>query len=226
MTAPWRGAILERNSFRNREEREWSSRSTRSAAISWAKCRGSTSRARSRSTNSPPCAMRSTATRVLVFHDQKITDEQQIAFTRNFGEIENSAGGNITRRTRRRLAPRDERRLQPRHGRTSRSPATTAGGCSISATASGIPTAPSARSRRNTRSSRAAPSSTRAATPNSPTCAPPTTRSTTTTKAEIEDLVCEHSLMYSRGSLGFTDSPTRRGRCSARCASAWCARIR
>jgi alpha-ketoglutarate-dependent 2,4-dichlorophenoxyacetate dioxygenase len=27
---------------------------------------------------------------VLVFHDQNITDEQQIAFTRNFGEIENS----------------------------------------------------------------------------------------------------------------------------------------
>ena len=33
---------------------------------------------------------------VLVFHDQNITDEQQIAFTRNFGEIENSAGGNVT----------------------------------------------------------------------------------------------------------------------------------
>ena len=25
------------------------------------------------------------------------------------------------------------------------------------------------------------------------------------TKAEIEDLICEHSLMYSRGSLGFLD---------------------
>jgi alpha-ketoglutarate-dependent 2,4-dichlorophenoxyacetate dioxygenase len=25
------------------------------------------------------------------------------------------------------------------------------------------------------------------------------------TKAEIEDLICEHSLMYSRGSLGFTE---------------------
>ena len=25
------------------------------------------------------------------------------------------------------------------------------------------------------------------------------------TKAEIEDLICEHSLMYSRGSLGFVD---------------------
>jgi alpha-ketoglutarate-dependent 2,4-dichlorophenoxyacetate dioxygenase len=32
---------------------------------------------------------------ILVFHDQNITDEQQIAFSRNFGEIENSYGGTI-----------------------------------------------------------------------------------------------------------------------------------
>ena len=44
-----------------------------------------------------------------------------------------------------------------------------------------------------------------AATPSSPTCAPPTTRSTTATKAEIEDLVCEHSLIYSRAQLGFAN---------------------
>ena len=37
---------------------------------------------------------------VLVFHGQNITDEQQIAFSRNFGEIENSAGGNVTKPTR------------------------------------------------------------------------------------------------------------------------------
>ncbi len=42
---------------------------------------------------------------VLVFHDQNITDEQQIALTRNFGEIENSAGGNITRPHQKRLDP-------------------------------------------------------------------------------------------------------------------------
>src|SRR5882672_8721620 len=40
---------------------------------------------------------------VLVFHDQNITDEQQIGFTRNFGEIENSAGGNVTRPDQKRL---------------------------------------------------------------------------------------------------------------------------
>jgi alpha-ketoglutarate-dependent 2,4-dichlorophenoxyacetate dioxygenase len=34
---------------------------------------------------------------VLVFHDQKITDEQQMAFSRNFGALEDARGGNITR---------------------------------------------------------------------------------------------------------------------------------
>lgn len=42
---------------------------------------------------------------VLVFHDQTISDEQQIAFSRNFGEIENSAGGNITQPHQKRLNP-------------------------------------------------------------------------------------------------------------------------
>src|SRR5262245_23439060 len=34
---------------------------------------------------------------VLVFHDQKITDEQQIAFSQNFGNLEDARGGNITK---------------------------------------------------------------------------------------------------------------------------------
>ena len=42
---------------------------------------------------------------VLVFHDQDITDAQQIAFTLNFGEIENSAGGNVTKANQKRLDP-------------------------------------------------------------------------------------------------------------------------
>jgi alpha-ketoglutarate-dependent 2,4-dichlorophenoxyacetate dioxygenase len=42
---------------------------------------------------------------VLVFHDQNITDEQQITFTRSFGEIENSAGGNVTKPEEHRLNP-------------------------------------------------------------------------------------------------------------------------
>src|SRR6185295_2179777 len=34
---------------------------------------------------------------VLVFHDQNITDDQQMEFSKNFGEIENAKGGNITK---------------------------------------------------------------------------------------------------------------------------------
>src|SRR5262245_290347 len=40
---------------------------------------------------------------VLLFHDQKITDEQQMAFSRNFGPLEDARGGNITRPEDRRL---------------------------------------------------------------------------------------------------------------------------
>ena len=43
------------------------------------------------------------------------------------------------------------------------------------------------------------------------------------TKAEIDDLVCEHSLMYSRGSLGFTEYTDDEKGCSSRCCSVWCA---
>ncbi len=34
---------------------------------------------------------------VLVFHDQQLTDEQQMAFTQNFGAIEDARGGNVTK---------------------------------------------------------------------------------------------------------------------------------
>ena len=46
---------------------------------------------------------------------------------------------------------------------------------------------------------------TRAARPNSPTCAPPTTRCRTTTKKQLEGLVAEHSIWHSRGQLGVTN---------------------
>jgi alpha-ketoglutarate-dependent 2,4-dichlorophenoxyacetate dioxygenase len=42
---------------------------------------------------------------VLVFHDQNISDEQQIAFTLNFGQIEDSTGGNVTKAHEKRLNP-------------------------------------------------------------------------------------------------------------------------
>src|SRR5207245_11023639 len=34
---------------------------------------------------------------VLVFRDQRLTDEQQMAFSRNFGALEDARGGNITK---------------------------------------------------------------------------------------------------------------------------------
>src|SRR5215211_4837909 len=34
---------------------------------------------------------------VLVFHDQKLTDEQQMAFSQNFGPLEDARGGNVTK---------------------------------------------------------------------------------------------------------------------------------
>src|SRR2546423_797082 len=40
---------------------------------------------------------------VLVFRDQKLTDEQQMAFTRQLGPLENARGGNITKPEDRRL---------------------------------------------------------------------------------------------------------------------------
>jgi alpha-ketoglutarate-dependent 2,4-dichlorophenoxyacetate dioxygenase len=41
---------------------------------------------------------------VLVFREQKLSDEQQMAFSRNFGALEPATGGNITRPEDRRLA--------------------------------------------------------------------------------------------------------------------------
>ena len=42
---------------------------------------------------------------VLVFHDQAITDEEQIAYSRHFGALEDARGGNITRPEDKRLQP-------------------------------------------------------------------------------------------------------------------------
>ena len=41
---------------------------------------------------------------VLVFHDQPVTDEQQVAFSRNFGEIERSLGSSLMKMEERRLS--------------------------------------------------------------------------------------------------------------------------
>jgi alpha-ketoglutarate-dependent 2,4-dichlorophenoxyacetate dioxygenase len=141
---------------------------------------------------------------VLVFHDQAVTDEQQIAFTRNFGEIENSAGGNITKPGQKRLHPqmndvsnldqnnqplaRDDRRRMFNLG--NRLWHSDSSYRAIPAKYSLLSARTVATSGGNTEFAdmRAAYDALDGR-----------------TKAEIEDLVCEHSLLYSRGALGFTE---------------------
>jgi alpha-ketoglutarate-dependent 2,4-dichlorophenoxyacetate dioxygenase len=141
---------------------------------------------------------------VLVFPDQKITDEQQMAFSLDFGSIEDARGGNITKPEDKRLQVgmndvsnlgRDGRPLE----RDSRQRLFNLGNMLWHSDSSfrPIPAKYSLLSARvvnpvggNTEYAdmRAAYDALDAA-----------------TKAEIEDLVCEHSLMYSRGSLGMLD---------------------
>jgi alpha-ketoglutarate-dependent 2,4-dichlorophenoxyacetate dioxygenase len=146
---------------------------------------------------------------VLVFHGQDITDEQQIAFSRNFGEIENSAGGNVTKPDQKRLSPlmndvsnlgednrplaRDDRRRlfnlgnQLWHSDSSFRP--------IPAKYSLLSGRIVAKKGGNTEFAdmRAAYDALDAE-----------------TKALVENLVCEHSLLYSRGLLGFEVTPEER----------------
>src|SRR5436190_3212825 len=143
---------------------------------------------------------------VLVFHDQDISDEQQIAFTRNFGEIEDSAGGHVTKPHEKRLNPlmndvsslghdnkplgRDDRRRlfnlgnQLWHSDSSFR--------AIPAKYSLLSGRVTAKKGGNTEFAdmRAAYDAL-----------------DEETKALVEDLVCEHSLLYSRGLLGFAATP-------------------
>jgi alpha-ketoglutarate-dependent 2,4-dichlorophenoxyacetate dioxygenase len=141
---------------------------------------------------------------VLVFHDQKITDEQQMAYSQNFGKLEDARGGNITKPEDKRLQTgmndvsnlgKDGRPL----ARESRERLFNLGNMLWHSDSSfrPIPAKYSLLSARvvnpvggNTEFAdmRAAYDALDGA-----------------TKALIEDLVCEHSLMYSRGALGMLD---------------------
>jgi alpha-ketoglutarate-dependent 2,4-dichlorophenoxyacetate dioxygenase len=142
---------------------------------------------------------------VLVFRDQDITDEQQLAFTRHFGELEKyRTAGHIRKRTDSRLAPgmADFSNLD-RNGRI------------ISAedrvwffklgdrlwhSDSSFRRVPA---KYSLLSGRVLPSwgaNTEFADMRAAYDA-----LDARTKAEIEDLVCEHSLIYSREAIGFTD---------------------
>ena len=141
---------------------------------------------------------------VLVFHGQQLTDEQQMAFSLNFGRLENARGGNITLPQDRRLREgmQDVSNLGRDGGileRDSRQRAFNLGNMLWHSDSSyrAIPAKYSILSARvvnpvggNTEFAdmRAGYDTLDAA-----------------SQAEIEDLVCEHSLIHSRGLLGMTD---------------------
>ncbi|MGH7312299.1 MAG: TauD/TfdA dioxygenase family protein [Candidatus Rokuibacteriota bacterium] len=141
---------------------------------------------------------------VLVVHDQKITDEQQMGFSLNFGALENARGGNIMKPEDRRLPVgmndvsnlgRDGRPLE----RESRQHLFNLGNLLWHSDSSFrvIPAKYSLLSARlvNPRGGNTEFADMRAA----------YDALDADTKVQIEDLVCEHSLMYSRGSLGMLD---------------------
>ncbi len=141
---------------------------------------------------------------VLVFHDQDITDEQQVAFTVNFGPIELAIGGNITKPEERRIdvkladvsnldrdnkvLARDDRRRMFNLGNR------------LWHSDSSFRVVPAKYSLLSGRRIPSAGGNTEFADMRAAYDA-----LDERTKAEVEDLVCEHSLIYSRGQLGFTE---------------------
>src|SRR5947207_11390475 len=141
---------------------------------------------------------------VLLFRNQDITDEQQMAFALNFGDRENPRGGNVTKQEDYRLTsgPNDVSNLG-KDGkplpRDHRAHLFNLGNCLWHSDSSfrPIPAKFSLLSARvvNPKGGNTEFADMRAA----------YDALDGETKAEIEDLICEHSLMYSRGSLGFLD---------------------
>jgi alpha-ketoglutarate-dependent 2,4-dichlorophenoxyacetate dioxygenase len=141
---------------------------------------------------------------VLVFRDQHLTDDAQRAFTRNFGTLEASPGGHIATAAERRLpldmqdasnldkdqkplARDDRRRMFNLGNRLWHS----------DSSYRAVPAKYSLLSGRVVveRGGRTEFADMRTA----------YDALDDATKSEIEDLVCEHSLMFSRGTLGFTE---------------------
>jgi alpha-ketoglutarate-dependent 2,4-dichlorophenoxyacetate dioxygenase len=141
---------------------------------------------------------------VLVYPDQRITDEQQIAFTRNFGALENSHGGHIAKAHEKRLRPEmnDVSNLGQDHkplARDDRKRMFNLGNRLWHSDSSYRPI-PAKYSLLSGRIVVAEGGNTEFADMRAAYDA-----LDNKTKTEIEDLVCEHSLMYSRGALGFTE---------------------
>ena len=141
---------------------------------------------------------------VLVYHDQRFTDEQQKAFSINFGPLEQTVGGNVTKAADRRLdvdmadvsnlgadhkpLARDDRRRLFNLGNQ------------LWHSDSSFRAIPAKYSLLSGRTVVDAGGNTEFADMRAAYDA-----LDDRTKSEIEDLVCEHSLIYSRGTLGFTE---------------------
>ena len=141
---------------------------------------------------------------VLIFHDQNITDDQQMAFTQNYGDIENAKGGNITKDHEYRLKKgmvdvsnldkdgkpfaRDDRRRMFNLGNR------------LWHSDSSFRAKPAKYSILSARTVASDGGNTEFADMRN---AYDTLDAKT--RALVDDLVCEHSLVYSRGSMGFSE---------------------
>lgn len=142
---------------------------------------------------------------VLIFHDQNITDEQQIAFSKNFGDLELPDNkSNIIkddqRRVRREIA--DVSNLDKNHEPFDRNDRRRffGFGNQLWHSDSSFRVIPSKYSLLSCRSVVSRGGNTEFADMRAAYDALEDWQ-----KEEIEDLICEHSLMYSRGILGFTE---------------------
>jgi alpha-ketoglutarate-dependent 2,4-dichlorophenoxyacetate dioxygenase len=141
---------------------------------------------------------------VLVFRDQRLTDEQQLAFSRNFGTLEKAIGSNVTKIEDRRLSLdlADVSNLDKAHKPLSRDHRQRLFnlGNMLWHSDSSFRAIPAKYSLLSARSVNPKGGDTEFADMRAAYDA-----LDEETKREIEDHVCEHSLMYSRGSLGFLD---------------------
>jgi alpha-ketoglutarate-dependent 2,4-dichlorophenoxyacetate dioxygenase len=141
---------------------------------------------------------------VLIYHDQRFTDEQQKAFSRNFGPLEQTAGGNVTKAADLRLDPdmADVSNLGADHKPLARDDRRRLFnlGNQLWHSDSSFRAVPAKYSLLSGRTVVDAGGNTEFA---DMRAAYDTLDDKT--KAQIENLVCEHSLIYSRGTLGFAD---------------------
>jgi alpha-ketoglutarate-dependent 2,4-dichlorophenoxyacetate dioxygenase len=141
---------------------------------------------------------------VLIFRGQDITDDQQVAFTKNFGEIEPAIGGNVTKPEDRRLSTdlADVSNLDKNHkvfGHDDRRRTFNIGN-RLWHSDSSYRVIPAKFSLLSGRKIEASGGNTEFADMRAAYDA-----LDAKTKDQIEDLVCEHSLIYSRGALGFDE---------------------